>query len=284
MSTATDLREGTWADGGGRSILALFGEQFARQFMSESFTWLDHIIFAMVPLGIVACITGAIRVQGPHIVRAFIGRARENKALVEYELMSSTSHEVGEAFNGQGIVRVMGRPRVVEFVIFPKQYADAEEFFTRQAQEVPEFAEPDRVEMTDSEEDDSDMGGDDSFSIRSSSSDSTDLAASAISTDSLGRNDDGNSVESADNARFSEGPNMTSFEGQDSASLHFTTSPRVDHDRGVRRSGNSLIIDFKPKTFPKKHESCGIHSLESMIRANDPDLMQFGGQSVSHQH
>jgi hypothetical protein len=251
--------------------------------MSESFTWLDHVIFAMVPLGIVACITGAIRVQGPHIVRAFIGRARENKALVEYELMSSTSHEVGEAFNGQGIVRVMGRPRVVEFVIFPKQYDDAEEFFTRQAQEVPEVAEPDRVGMTDSEEDDSDMGGDDSSSTSSSSSDSTSSAASATPTNSSARNDDGNSVESADNATFSERLITSSSEDQDSTSLHFSISSRADSDRGARRSGSSVVIDFKPKTIPKKHESCGIHSLDSMIWANDPDLMQFGGQSVSHQ-
>ncbi|KAF4440942.1 ankyrin1, partial [Fusarium albosuccineum] len=34
-------------------ILALFGDQFAKQFMSESLTWVDHLIFAMVPLGIV---------------------------------------------------------------------------------------------------------------------------------------------------------------------------------------------------------------------------------------
>jgi hypothetical protein len=111
--------------------LALFGEQFARQFMSESLTWLDHLIFAMVPLGIVAAVTGAIRVQGPHIAKAFIGRARENRALVEFELMSSTSHEVGEAFNGKGIVRVMGKPTIAEFLIFPREYHAAETFYDK---------------------------------------------------------------------------------------------------------------------------------------------------------
>jgi hypothetical protein len=103
-------------------ILALFGEQFARQFMSENITWLDHLLFAMVPLGIVTAVTGAIRVQGPHIAKAFIGRVRENRAQVEYELMSSTSHEVGEAFNGKGIVRVMGQPQIANFLIFPHEY------------------------------------------------------------------------------------------------------------------------------------------------------------------
>lgn len=94
--------------------------------MSESLTWLDHVLFAMVPFGIVAAITGAIRVQGPHIAKAFIGRIRENRALVEYELMSSTSHEVGEAFNGKGIVRVMGQPKIADFLIFPEKYEETE--------------------------------------------------------------------------------------------------------------------------------------------------------------
>lgn len=101
--------------------------------MSESVTWLDHVIFAMVPIGIVTIITSAIRVQGPHIVRAFIGRARENNAFIEFELLSSTSREVGEAFNGKGIVRVLGRPKVNEFLIFPEAYRKAEEFFEGQS-------------------------------------------------------------------------------------------------------------------------------------------------------
>ncbi|KAF5689053.1 hypothetical protein FDENT_4555 [Fusarium denticulatum] len=103
-------------------ILALFGDQFAKQFMSESLTWYDHIIFAMVPLGIVTTVVGAIRVQGSPRLRAFIGYARENKAFAEIELMSSTSHEVGEIFNGKSIVRVMGRPEVRQLLIYPEGY------------------------------------------------------------------------------------------------------------------------------------------------------------------
>lgn len=125
---SADLSTEPCAEAGPR-ILALFGEQFARQFMSESLTWLDHLIFAMVPLGIVAAVTGAIRVQGPHIAKAFVGRARENRALVEFELMSSTSHEVGEAFNGKGIIRVMGKPTIAEFLIFRNEYKAAEAFY-----------------------------------------------------------------------------------------------------------------------------------------------------------
>ena len=78
--------------------------------------WLDHIIFAMAPLGILTAITAAIRVGGPAWMRAVIGRARENHATIELELMSSTSHEVCELWNGQGIVRTMGEPEVQQII------------------------------------------------------------------------------------------------------------------------------------------------------------------------
>jgi len=78
--------------------------------------WLDHIIFAMAPLGILTAIVAAIRVGGPSWLRAVVGRARENRAIVEMELMSSTSHEVCELWNGQGIVRTMGKPQVQQII------------------------------------------------------------------------------------------------------------------------------------------------------------------------
>lgn len=71
------------------SILGLFGEQFATQFASQSLTWLDHVLMAMVALGIITIISGAIRVAGPQWSRAVIGRARESRAVAEVELMSS---------------------------------------------------------------------------------------------------------------------------------------------------------------------------------------------------
>jgi len=45
-----------------------------------------------------------------------IGRARENRATVEMELMSSTSHEVCELWNGQGVIRTMGKPEVKQII------------------------------------------------------------------------------------------------------------------------------------------------------------------------
>lgn len=95
--------------------------------MSESLTWVDHLIFAMVPLGIITAITAAIRVQGMQVAKAFVGRARENRALAEIELMSSTSGEVCELFNGNSIVRAMGKPKIEQFLIFPNEYTALEE-------------------------------------------------------------------------------------------------------------------------------------------------------------
>jgi len=100
-------------------ILALFGEQVAMQFMSQSMGWADNIIFAMAPLGVITAIVGAIRVGGPIWLKAIIGRARENRAAAEVELMSSTSSDVCELWNGQTIVRMMGSPEIVELLYFP---------------------------------------------------------------------------------------------------------------------------------------------------------------------
>lgn len=76
----------------------------------------------MVPLGILTVITGAIRVQGPRIAKSFIGRGRENRALAEIELMSSTSGEVCELFNGKSIIRVMGKPQIAQILVYPELY------------------------------------------------------------------------------------------------------------------------------------------------------------------
>lgn len=90
-------------------LLALFGERVTTQFMSQALGWADNIIIAMVPLGIVTIIVSAIRVGGPVWLKAIVGRAMENRTAAEVELMSSTSHEVSELWNGQKIVRVAGQ-------------------------------------------------------------------------------------------------------------------------------------------------------------------------------
>ncbi|KAG5660338.1 hypothetical protein KAF25_002944 [Fusarium avenaceum] len=102
-------------------LLALFGERVAMQFMSQSMGWADHFILAMAPVGIITIIVSAIRVGGPSWLKAIIGRARENLAVAEAELMSSTSKEVCELWNGQEVVRCMGSAPVIEFIcLLPK--------------------------------------------------------------------------------------------------------------------------------------------------------------------
>ncbi|PTD11450.1 hypothetical protein FCULG_00004547 [Fusarium culmorum] len=120
----TDLLLNVFSDIG--PILALFGEQFARQFLSETFTWEDHIIFACIPLGIITAISGAIRVQGGGLFKAAIGRARENHAAAEIEYMSSTSTEVCELYNGEGIVRTMGKPYIGQIIVCPDQFPNGD--------------------------------------------------------------------------------------------------------------------------------------------------------------
>jgi len=85
--------------------------------MSQSTGWADNIMLAMAPLGVIAAIVGAIRVGGPSWLKAIIGRARESRAVAESELMSSTSNEVCELWNGREVVRVMGAGPIREFVI-----------------------------------------------------------------------------------------------------------------------------------------------------------------------
>ncbi|KAK2796930.1 hypothetical protein FQN50_009389 [Emmonsiellopsis sp. PD_5] len=68
-------------------LLALFGEKFTMQFMSQSMGWADNIILAMAPLGIITAVVAAIRVGGPSWLKAIVGRARENLAVAEAEVM-----------------------------------------------------------------------------------------------------------------------------------------------------------------------------------------------------
>jgi hypothetical protein len=57
-------------------------------------------------------------------MRAVIGRARENRSSIELELMSSTSRDVGELWNGESIVRCMGTPNMVQLVFIRSEADD----------------------------------------------------------------------------------------------------------------------------------------------------------------
>lgn len=91
------------------------------QFLSQSLGWADCIILAMAPLGVITIIVSAIRVDGPPWLKAIIGRSRENRSVAEMELMSSTSEETCELWNGDDMVRCQGLAPVKEFIcLFPR--------------------------------------------------------------------------------------------------------------------------------------------------------------------
>ncbi|KAF7887844.1 uncharacterized protein EAF01_010998 [Botrytis porri] len=148
VADGIDVTNNLFSDLGPFRLLALFGDSFAQQLLRESFTWLDHIIFAMAPLTSTA-ITGAIRVGGPPQMKALIGRARENRVSAELDFMSSTPHEVSEPWNGYGIVRTIGKSEVKRILFLegcgpPKKFglftltdAEKENLVTKQAYSDP---------------------------------------------------------------------------------------------------------------------------------------------------
>lgn len=75
----------------------------------------DSIIFAVAPLGVITAVVGAIRVGGSKAMAATIGRAGEGRAAAEVELMSSTSGDIYEYWDGR-VVRERGKSPIIELV------------------------------------------------------------------------------------------------------------------------------------------------------------------------
>lgn len=98
-------------------LITLFGEQVTKQYLSESVGFLDTLIFALAPLGILTAVVSAIRVSGSPSLRAFIGRAQEGPGNAEVELLSCTSETTAEIWNDGGIARVFGKPRLLEVAV-----------------------------------------------------------------------------------------------------------------------------------------------------------------------
>ncbi|KAF3261728.1 hypothetical protein TWF192_008186 [Orbilia oligospora] len=110
-------------------LITLFGEQVTRQFLSESLSIWDNIIFAMAPLGLLTAVVSVIRVCGSASLRAFIGRAQESSGFAEIEVLSCTSATTGELFNARGgIARVFGSPQILEVVVTKPNDPDKPEF------------------------------------------------------------------------------------------------------------------------------------------------------------
>jgi hypothetical protein len=74
-------------------LLSLLGDSMTKQFLSESTTFLDYIIFAVAPIGIITAVVSAVRLCGSMALRAFIGRSQGGQGAVEAELCTSTSRD-----------------------------------------------------------------------------------------------------------------------------------------------------------------------------------------------
>ncbi|KAF4816632.1 hypothetical protein CGCSCA5_v006383 [Colletotrichum siamense] len=98
-------------------LVALFGEQVTTQFLGLSMGWADNVLLAMGPLGIITILMSAIRIGGGRKLKSLVGRAREPQAVAEQELLSSTSANVCELWNGQQVVRIIGEPIGMKTVV-----------------------------------------------------------------------------------------------------------------------------------------------------------------------
>ena len=107
-------------------LLSLFGESITKQYLSESTSIEDYIIFALAPIGLVTAVVSVIRVCGGKWLRSFIGRAQEGDAAVEAELCTSTSKDICEVFNSGGITRTLGKANILEIIRVPQPRTDNE--------------------------------------------------------------------------------------------------------------------------------------------------------------
>jgi hypothetical protein len=97
-------------------LIALFGEQVSKQFLSQSLSFIDCILFSMAPLAILTGVVSAIRIRGYAWMRAIIGRATENRGAAGLELTSGTSSGICELWDGKNVVRILGNPSIMTAV------------------------------------------------------------------------------------------------------------------------------------------------------------------------
>jgi hypothetical protein len=100
-------------------LLALFGEAPSKQFLSQSMDLADEIMIAMVPIGVLAIVSSAIRIARSSALRNMIGRAEESAEVAEKELLCSTSKNVCEIRSGRKfgkVVREEGKKDIIGLV------------------------------------------------------------------------------------------------------------------------------------------------------------------------
>lgn len=88
------------------SFLALLGQGFTNTFLSQSISVCDWIVFACVPTGVPFALTAIIRVSRRNgFLRGLFTYPEEENRFIERDLLSSTSEEVCEIWNGRGVTR-----------------------------------------------------------------------------------------------------------------------------------------------------------------------------------
>lgn len=99
------------------SLLGIFFQDVTNEFLRQSTDLFDWVLFAIGPLGVGSVLLAAIRVLGSRFLKYRIGKAGEDEDLIEKDLMSSTSPNVWELWNGYEVVRVTGQADIQEFLL-----------------------------------------------------------------------------------------------------------------------------------------------------------------------
>ncbi|KAH8600159.1 hypothetical protein B0O99DRAFT_590550 [Bisporella sp. PMI_857] len=97
-------------------LLTLFGDEITKQFLSTSMGWADSILLGVAPIGIMTVVVCAIRIGGNQFMKSFIGRARDSPDDEEKEILSSTSQNVREIWDGNRVIRQTGPAETRELV------------------------------------------------------------------------------------------------------------------------------------------------------------------------
>jgi hypothetical protein len=97
-------------------LFGAFGQDYTNYYLSRSIDWPDWIVFAIGPLGVVWILSATIRALGPPFLKNAIGKGSEDPSLIEKDLMSSTSAEVCELWNGHNVVRLAAKGEIQEFL------------------------------------------------------------------------------------------------------------------------------------------------------------------------
>ncbi|KAL2797285.1 hypothetical protein BJX66DRAFT_298056 [Aspergillus keveii] len=107
-------------------LISLFGRDATNRFLSQSVSIFDWLIFALAPLGVPTAIIAVIRTSQMQFLKRMVGLAEDKGSDVEKDLMSSTSDEVSEIWDGEKVVRVI-RPSTVSELFFTRLNTNAME-------------------------------------------------------------------------------------------------------------------------------------------------------------